>query len=224
VVQGHARDPRLDELATLIASSPHNLVSRGERGRVRAVHIAEAVAVAGVLPIVPGARWMDLGTGGGLPGLVLALVHPATRWVLVDSVAKKAGAVRGFAARLGLENVEVRCGRAEKLAREDGMRESADGVVSRALAPLPALVELSRGFVPRNGWIVAIKGRRWAAEVRAAGGALEVCRVAIDDVVGLPTTTRTTWVVTMRATAPVPEAVPRAVGVPIARPLRGGLL
>src|SRR5688500_16815942 len=64
----------LRRLADLIATSPHNLVARGERGWVYERHIAECVALAEM--VRPAGRWMDLGTGGGLPGLVLAWRHP----------------------------------------------------------------------------------------------------------------------------------------------------
>src|SRR5687768_14548984 len=73
-------DAALKQLADLIAASPHNLVAAGERAHVFERHVRECDALTRTMS--PAGRWMDLGTGGGLPGLVLALRYPGTEWVL----------------------------------------------------------------------------------------------------------------------------------------------
>jgi 16S rRNA (guanine527-N7)-methyltransferase len=213
----------LDRLAALIAASPHNLVAAGERATVRSHHIAEALAVSEVLAdrVTEGARWVDLGTGGGLPGLVLASRFPGSNWMLIDAVRKKARAVAEFAAVLDLGNVEVRAARAEDLARDPAYRGRAAGVVARAVAPLPALVELARGFVGDGGWLVAIKGPRADAELAAAAAALRRCGWAEPVVEVLASAPRATRLVTMRAVGPPPEGIPRRTGVPQRRPFTG---
>lgn len=216
-----AFDAQLDLLAARIAASPHNLVARGERASVRQRHIAECLALAPLLDARPGQAWVDVGTGGGLPGLVLAIVCPQTRWTLVDATRKKADAVQGFADELALSNVEVVHGRAETLAHDAQYREAFDGAVSRAVAPLATLVELCRGFVRPGGVIAAIKGPRWAEEVASAETALSVLglRVVHSNVVASPE--RPSWLVTMRAMGPAPPTYPRREGRPRSHPLGG---
>lgn len=212
---------RLDRLARLLAESPHNLVARADRPSIRGRHIAECVAVAPVIAAAGGRSWVDLGTGGGLPGLVLATLQPEVQWTLIDSTHKKIAAVEDFASILKLENVQAVAGRAETLARDDAYRERFDGVVSRAVAELPVLLELSRGFVGTGGTIVAMKGPRWQEELAASATALRELRLRFVHSAAITSTDRTTWAVTMTALAPTPAAYPRRVGRPRSLPLGG---
>ena len=208
----------LQRLAELIASSPHNLVAAGERAQVLERHVLEADALAAVLH--PFGRWMDLGTGGGLPGLVLAARFPEVAWTLVDATAKKVAAVASFAATLGLDNVVVVHSPAETLAHDPAHRGSYDGVVSRAVAPMPTLAELSRGFLKADGRMVAVKGPRWEEEVEAAAGALRQLHLRLLHSEILAAAVRPTWVVTMAAEGPPPASFPRRPGLPKHEPLQ----
>jgi 16S rRNA (guanine527-N7)-methyltransferase len=212
---------RLRELAGLIAQSPHNLVARGERDRVFDAHVSECVAYAEHLPFERGQGWLDLGSGGGLPGLVLAAVRPDTQWTLVDSVAKKTSAIAAFASSLGLENVTVLTGRAEELAREPALRGAFDGAIARAVAALPVLAELLRGFVGDGGVVVAAKGPKWAEEMESARAALRMLKLDEERVVPVPSAARRTWLVMMRARGAPPADFPRRTGLPRSRPLGG---
>lgn len=223
---GRAPSPRqaaqLDRLATLIAESPHNLVSRGERSAVRARHVAECAALAPLLGVQPGQSWIDIGTGGGLPGLVLAVLEPDVRWTLVDATQKKVTAVRGFADELELPNVQAIAGRAETLAQDAAYREQFDGAVSRALAGLPTLIELCRGFVRSAGVVAAVKGPRWEEEIPASVEARRALRVGEVTAVAVPGAARPTWILTMKTVGPTPPAYPRRDGRPASHPLGGG--
>lgn len=181
-------------------------------------HVLEAEALAEMLR--PTGRWLDLGTGGGLPGLVLAWRHPAVSWTLLDATAKKIAAVAAFAEALDLGNVTPLVGRAEALAHDAHHREGYDGVVSRAVAPLATLAELCRGFVKPGGLIVAVKGPAWRQEFDEAAGAMGALRMDHVHTAQLPDAARETWVVTMRAVGPVPANFPRRNGVPRQDPLR----
>ncbi len=214
--QGELPEP-LRRLADLIAASPHNLVSRGERATVLERHVVECDALA--MTLAPSGRWMDLGTGGGLPGLVLAWRHPAVSWTLVDATAKKVTAVAAFAAELGLRNVEAVHGRAEQLGVDPAHRGRYDGVVTRAVAPLRTLAELCRGFVGDGGRIVAMKGPAVSDELDAAGNALARLRLRVLSADRLNVADRDSWVVTMAADGPPPPGFPRRDGVPKFEPL-----
>jgi 16S rRNA (guanine527-N7)-methyltransferase len=213
-------DAQLRTLGRLIAESPHNLVSRRERARVD-THLAEALAVGRELPVRAGQHWLDLGTGGGLPGLVLALAHPDVRWLLLDSVGKKVAAVQAFAAALELGNVRAVAARAETLARDPAHREAFDGVVSRAVAHLVVVAELSRGFVRPGGVVAAIKGPRQRLEREEAVAGIAQMRLSPPQARRVAAGVRETWIVTMRATGPCPPGIPRRPGVPRAQPLGG---
>lgn len=210
---------QLDRLADLIAESPHNLVSRGERPTIRERHVAECVALAPLLGARDAQSWIDVGTGGGLPGLVLAVLQPQVAWTLVDATRKKTAAVQAFAEDLELSNVQVVTGRAEVRAHELAYREQFDGAVSRALAGLPTVLELCRGFIHANGVIAAVKGPRWEDEVAASVEARRTLRLGDVDAVAVPGVARPTWLLTVKALGPAPVRYPRRDGLPAAHPL-----
>ncbi|HUH07246.1 MAG TPA: 16S rRNA (guanine(527)-N(7))-methyltransferase RsmG [Egibacteraceae bacterium] len=210
----------LEHLAQLIATSPHNLVSRGERARVGTMHIPESLAVAKLLPVKEGSRWVDLGTGGGLPGLVLAVAHPSVEWTLIDATQKKVAEVARFAEELELSNVHPIAGRAEALGHDPAYRGRFDGVVSRAVAPLPVVAELSRGFVHSGGVVAVVKGPRALEEMQRSSKVLaDPLRLTDLHSRVVPGTARATHLVMMRARGSVPTGYPRRDGVPRTHPL-----
>lgn len=127
-------------------------------------HILDSVSVADQIP--DQGCVCDVGTGGGFPGLVLAILRPETEFTLLDATEKKVRAVERTAQDLGLTNVRALCGRAEELGSR-AFRDRFDLVVSRAVAPLEILAELCLPLVKSGGAFCAMKGRR-AAEERAA--------------------------------------------------------
>lgn len=212
---------QLDHLADLIARSPHNLVARGQRATVRHTHIVECIALRPLLGLAGGQAWIDVGTGGGLPGLVLAILEPAVQWTLLDSTTKKTDAVGAFVQQLHLRNVVVASGRAEVLAHETAYRERFDGAISRAVAALPTLVELCRGFVAEGGTVAAVKGPRWEQEAADAATARQALRLGPVHSTEVSSVPRATWLVTMTAVGPTPPAYPRREGRPRSQPLGG---
>lgn len=212
---------QLRKLAGLISGSIHNLVSRGDREDVYGIHVRECVGYLPALELAPEQRWIDLGTGGGLPGLALAILAPDVSWTLVDSVRKKTDAVQAFAEELGLNNVVVINGRAEELAHDPALREQFDGAISRAVAPLPTLVEVLVGFVKPRGRVVAAKGPRWPDELDASRGAMELLGLSEERVVPIAEAARRTWLVMMRREGLLPRQYPRRAGLPKAHPLGG---
>jgi 16S rRNA (guanine527-N7)-methyltransferase len=102
-------------------------------------------------------RLLDIGTGGGFPGIPLKILFPELEVTLLDSVGKKAKACEYFVAELGLPGVSCVWARAEELAHRPGMRASFDSVVSRATAYLPKILEWSVPFLQKNGRIFLYK-------------------------------------------------------------------
>lgn len=212
---------RLNRLAELIAESPHNLVSSRDRELVASHHIPECVAVCAKLNPGVHTHWIDLGTGGGLPGLVCAIMFPKVGWTLVDATAKKINAVDEFIDELDLENCRAVVGRAEVLARQEEYRGIYDGVISRAVARLDVVAELARGFVRPNGKIVVIKGPGLIQErgyMQRCAGQLKVHEKGT---VIVGPDERQSHVITLIADGPVPDMIPRKDGVPAVKPLGG---
>lgn len=210
----------LDRLAELIATAPVNLVSQADRSVVRQVHLDECVRIGHRLAASAPGRWMDLGTGGGLPGLVLAHMFGGTRWTLVDARAKKVRQVQRFVRTLGLDNVEVVHARAEDLGRSPTHMAAYDGVISRAVGSLVRTIALARPFVA-HGEMVGIRGPHARTEVAALAEWEESLAVSVRGVTPIDGTIRPTWLVRVRGLGPVPDAFTR-VQRRILRSTQGG--
>ena len=143
-------------------------------------HILDSLTAVGPLRERRIDALLDLGSGGGYPGLPLALAVPARRTLLVESVSKKA-AFLSAAAALATANAQVAIpreigvfnGRAEALAADQGHRERWPAVLARAIAPLAELVEIALPLIARGGLLVAWKRDQLDAELDAAGPAIE---------------------------------------------------
>ena len=120
-------------------------------------NLIDSLSIIGVPAFDEAETVLDLGTGGGFPGLPLALVFPEKEFLLVDSVGKKLKVVEDVAKQLGLENVRVLQARAEELAQDPKYREQFDLVVSRAVAMLPVLAEYCLPLVNIGGSFAAYK-------------------------------------------------------------------
>ena len=138
----------------------YNLTAVRDRDEMVTRHLLDCLAV---MPWLEGSRLLDVGTGAGLPGLVLAIARPALEVVLIDSSAKRTRFCVHVAGALDLANVHVVTARVEAHADRAGF----PCIVSRALAPLAELVAASRHLLADGGVLLAMKGRPPAAEVAA---------------------------------------------------------
>ena len=118
-----------------------NVVSRKDIDSLYKHHVLHSLALARLIELRPGARVLDLGTGGGFPGVPLAILYPEVEWTLIDGTNKKLAVVREVAEALGLDNVTVVHTRAEDY---DAGRRRFDFVVTRAVAALPQLWSWAR--------------------------------------------------------------------------------
>jgi 16S rRNA (guanine527-N7)-methyltransferase len=165
-------------VALLLAANRRlNLTRVTDPQAVARLHLLDALSA---LPLVDGLRddgsaVLDLGSGGGVPGLVLALARPHRRWVLVDSVRKKAEALRSFVGSLGITNVDVVAERAEILGRDPAHREVYGAITARACAALPVLVEYALPLLAGGGTLLAWKGAIADDELRAGRAAASAC-------------------------------------------------
>ena len=135
-------------------------------------NILDSLAIVSEPAIENAKKVLDLGTGGGYPGLPLAMHYPDKEFVLMDSVNKKLGVINDIANKLEIKNVRTVHGRAEDLAKEKEYRDSFDLVVSRAVASMPTLVEYALPFVKPGGFFVAYKTESALDEVVLANKAI----------------------------------------------------
>jgi 16S rRNA (guanine527-N7)-methyltransferase len=101
---------------------------------------------------------VDIGTGGGFPGIPLKILRNDIKLTLIDSIIKKTNAVKDIVKKLGLKNIDVHCGRAETISKEPAYKNKADIVTAKSVATLDKLSNWTKSFLKENGETVFIKG------------------------------------------------------------------
>ncbi|MGC4192674.1 MAG: 16S rRNA (guanine(527)-N(7))-methyltransferase RsmG [Thermomicrobiales bacterium] len=169
----------------------------------------------------PGDRVLDIGTGGGLPGMVLAIARPDLAFTLMDATGKKVQFLADAVAAMGLENVRPLHGRAEEIARNGGFRGQFRVAVARAVSSLPTLIELGLPFVSLGGYLVLPKGIDLNEELQVAerAGALVGGRVVEASILPDAGSSVETRLVVIEKVAPTPKTYPRRTGLPAHAPL-----
>lgn len=147
------------------------LIGPREVPRLWQRHLLNCAVVADAIPF--GSRVADVGSGAGLPGLVLAIRRPDLRVSLIEPMARRTDFLREAVESLGMENVTVIRGRAEDVARADPRR--FDVVTSRALAPLDRLARWCLPLTDHGGNVLAMKGSSAAAEISAHRSVIRRC-------------------------------------------------
>jgi len=145
-----------------------NVISRKDIDQLYERHVLHSLAISKVVTFLPGAKILDLGTGGGFPGIPLAILFPETEFLLVDGIAKKIRVVNDVAEQIGLQNVTAIQARAEELKNK-----KFDFIVTRAVAKMDQLFRWTQRLYSKthihampNG-MIALKGGNIKAEVKA---------------------------------------------------------
>ena len=132
---------------------PHPCLNAGGTGRQ-----ANSLQGRGDKEMQGPIRIMDLGTGGGFPGIVIRIHKPEIKMVLVESIMKKVTAVCDIISRLGLKNITAMCMRAEDMAKNNVFKHTFDYITARSVAELNELVMWSRGLLKPGGKLITLKG------------------------------------------------------------------
>jgi 16S rRNA (guanine527-N7)-methyltransferase len=156
-----------------------NLISRRDMDHFYERHVLHSLSIAKFFSFKPGQKVLDVGTGGGFPGMPLAVMFPAASFTLADSISKKIRACQAIQQSLGLDNVECHNGRAEQ------MKGRYDYITSRAVTALPRFLKLTGHLLkPENGGLIYLKGGDFEQELAAIPSKPEIIAIR-DSIEGL---------------------------------------
>ena len=148
-----------------------NLISRKDMDRLEIKHLAHCLTLTKFLRLMPKARVLDVGTGGGMPGIPMAICYPQAKFTLMDSIGKKVMVVEDIIKKLNLTNAQAKRGRVEELPE----KKAFDFILGRAVTALPTFFEWVRNKVakgsrnsPANG-ILYLKGGDYSEELKNSG-------------------------------------------------------
>lgn len=204
------------------ANDAASLTSEAGLADALRVHILDSLTL---IPFIrerglENGRLVDVGAGGGFPGLVLKIAAPSLSLVLIETARKRAEYLRRAATELGVE-AEVHWRRAEEAARDPALRASFDIAAARALGPWPVVLELALPFCRVNGVLLAQRGSDGPDEARRARAATELLggRAAQVEQVNGGLGLGRRHVIVVEKVGQTPARYPRKAGIPAKRPL-----
>ena len=165
---------------------------------------------------------IDVGTGGGFPGIPLALAAPDKKFVLIDSLNKRIKIIKELCGELEIDNVTAIHGRAEELARNKNHRQKYDLCVSRAVANMATLSEYCLPFIRRGGWFLAYKGPNTDEEIKESAKALRMLggKIRREEHAKLSNFNLEHKIIFIEKTGDTPSKYPRKAGTPSKDPLK----
>jgi 16S rRNA (guanine527-N7)-methyltransferase len=217
-------DGQQQQLATyldllLAANQRMNLTRIVDRESAEVQHVGDALTLLKYLP-EKTARVADVGSGGGVPGMPLAIALPGVKFVLFESTKKKAAFLEQTVRDLGLDNVRVSDLRAEDAGRDAQFRETFDVAIARAVGAMNWLAEWCLPLVRKGGIVLAMKGPKAAEELPLAEHAIKILGGGSPDVhpADLPGASQHV-IVEIRKTTKTPHIYPRAATATKGKPL-----
>lgn len=210
----------MEPFLELLAAYPASLSSVRDPVAARETHLADSLSGLELPVVREASRAVDIGSGGGFPGIPLAKALPQVRFTLIDSVGRKTEFLERAVDLLGLESVEVLTTRSEDLAAGEG-REAFDLALARAVGPLSVLAELASPLLSEGGSLVAWKGSREEAEEERVGRLTDRLAMEVDQVLPIRPFpgSRTRHLYVLRKSGPTPSGLPRRAGMARKRPL-----
>jgi len=206
----------------LEANKRFNLTGIRDRDEAWRRHIIDSLTILPGLDDLPeGAAVVDVGSGGGLPGVPIAIARPDLRMTLLESTGKKAQFLRQCIEGIALERTIVLNDRAEHVGQNRQFRQQFDGVICRALGPMNELLEYTLPLAKVGGRLLVMKGPSVQEELTHAGDALDILGAgAVNIIEAYPEGFDIhTVIVVIAKDRPTPKPYPRLPGVPRQSPL-----
>lgn len=165
-------------------------------------------------------RIIDIGTGGGFPGIPLKIFNENSKFTLIDSVNKKLNVIRDITSRMEIKNLEVIHARAEDLANKDEYREKYDVATTRAVSNLSTILEYMLPFVKVGGMAVCMKGPNYINELNEAKKAIEILGGKFEKIETFNIDDSERNIIIIKKVKKTPENFPRGQGKPLKEPIR----
>jgi 16S rRNA (guanine527-N7)-methyltransferase len=201
----------------LDANTRFNLTAITNVEEVWTRHVLDSLTLVPMIVSLDALNVIDIGSGGGLPGIPLAIVLPEVQFTLLEATGKKARFLQDTARQLQLSNVTVICDRAETVGQDHKQyRETFDIAIARAVGKLPVLLELTVPFAKVGGHVLAMKGERAPEEIIEARQALHLLHAQVTE----RNQTATGTIVVIEKLRKTPRGYPRKPGEPKRAPLK----
>lgn len=206
------------EMLTL-ENQNQNLISRKNMAYEIEKHVEDSLKISDFLDL-SSEKLVDIGSGAGFPGMIIAIAFPRADITLVESDHKKSQFLREVSRELGLDNVEVICARVEELGQDASYRGKFSLCSTRAVASMNVLLEYGLPLLCPGGRLLLWKGRNYQQEIDQAQNALVILGGLLENVYRYTLMEeRDRAIVIVRKEKPTPEKYPRRVGIPAKRPL-----
>lgn len=222
-VSGLQRELLLGYAEELSGYSRANVIGTRDVEKILLDHILDSLSCLIFEPLSRARSLVDVGSGGGLPGLPIKVLRPQMDVTLLEATAKKADFLRYVAGRLGLEGVRVVNDRVESAGKLEEYRGAYDMATVRAVAGLDVISEYCAPLVKKGGYVVSMKGPVDPQEMAAGEKAARLLKAEISGVIQVPFLSelpeKRRNLVVLRKLAGTPERYPRKNGIPRKKPL-----
>lgn len=198
-----------------------NLTSITDPTQVEIKHFIDSLSCLKLINPSQSIRIIDVGSGAGFPGIPIKIAVPSFEVILLESTKKKVDFCRHILEKIRFDPNSALSGRAEDVAHDVTQREKYDIAISRAVASLPALLEMSLPFVKVGGAAIAMKGKNIQQELETSERALKVLGGEVEEVkkIFLPILDEERNLIKILKEKPTPEKYPRRPGLPVRKPL-----
>lgn len=198
-----------------------NITAIKEDSEIDIKHFLDSLTIFKTDKIKDNIKIIDIGTGGGFPGIPIKIKNKTTEIVLLDSLNKRIKFLNEVIDKLDLKDIKAIHGRAEEFGADKEYREQFDIAVSRAVAPLNILLEYSLPFVKKGGYFISMKGPQIYEEIEDSKKALKILGGEIEEKfeVKLPFTDITHILLVIKKIKQTPTKYPRKAGKPKQNPL-----
>ncbi len=199
-----------------------NLTSITDKDEFIKLHFVDSIMSVPTEEFQKANKIIDVGTGGGFPGIPLALAAPDKEFVLMDSLNKRIKIINQLCEEIGITNVTAVHARAEELAKNKAHRQNYDLCVSRAVANLSTLSEYCLPFIKQGGWFLSYKGPDTDKELADAKKAIKILGGQIDreELAALESSGLEHKIIFIKKVKDTPAKYPRKAGTPSKEPLK----